>query len=149
MKCFSHCHAVSCARTLEKGKATLYAMTLALAATTAALWLEAAEFPLKGIVLWPDEARDHPELNEVVALEFGTDLVALSSKRQDAGVALPRKVAMYLSRELTNDSHEKIGMLFNRDYSSVIAAVRSLIKQMESDESLKRRVQDIRYLLEA
>ena len=86
---------------------------------------------------------------EVVALEFGTDLVALSSKRQDAGVALPRKVAMYLSRELTNDSHEKIGMLFNRDYSSVIAAVRSLIKQMESDESLKRRVQDIRYLLEA
>ena len=86
---------------------------------------------------------------EVVALEFGTDLVALSSKRQDAGVTLPRKVAMYLSREMTSESHEKIGMLFNRDYSSVIAAVRSLMKQMESDESLKRRVQDIRYLLEA
>lgn len=86
---------------------------------------------------------------EVVALEFDTDLVALASKRQDAGVSLPRKVAMYLCREMTTDSHEKIGMLFNRDYSSVIAAVRSLIKQMESDESLKRRVQDIRYLLEA
>ena len=86
---------------------------------------------------------------EVVALEFGTDMVALASKRQDAGVSLPRKVAMYLCREMTTDSHEKIGMLFNRDYSSVIAAVRSLIKQMDTDEALARKVQDIRYLLEA
>ena len=86
---------------------------------------------------------------EVVALEFGTDMVALASRRQDAGVSLPRKVAMYLCRELTPESHEKIGKLFNRDYSSVIAAVLSLQKQMEKDESLARRVQDIRYLLEA
>ena len=86
---------------------------------------------------------------EVVALEFGTDMVALASRRQDAGVSLPRKVAMYLCRELTPESHEKIGKLFNRDYSSVIAAVLSLQKQMEKDDSLARRVQDIRYLLEA
>ena len=86
---------------------------------------------------------------QVVALEFNTDMVTLASKRQDAGVSLPRKVAMYLCREMTTDSHEKIGMLFNRDYSSVIAAVRSLIKLMDNDEALARKVQDIRYLLEA
>ena len=101
----------------------------------------------------PSSANGMQELTikgiaEVVALEFGTDMVALASKRQDAGVSLPRKVAMYLCREMT-DSHEKIGMLFNRDYSSVIAAVRSLIKQMDKDEALVRKVQDIRYLLEA
>lgn len=102
----------------------------------------------------PSSANGMQELTikgiaEVVALEFGTDMVALASKRQDAGVSLPRKVAMYLCREMTTDSHEKIGMLFNRDYSSVIAAVRSLIKQMDKDEALVRKVQDIRYLLEA
>lgn len=86
---------------------------------------------------------------QVVALEFNTDMLALTSKRQDAGVSLPRKVAMYLCREMTTDSHEKIGMLFNRDYSSVIAAVRSLVKQMDKDGDLARKVQDIRYLLEA
>lgn len=86
---------------------------------------------------------------EAVALEFGTDLVALSSKRQDAGVSLPRKVAMFLCRELTSDSFEKVGQMFNRDYSSVIAAVRSLQKQMDADEDLCRKVRDIRYLLEA
>ena len=86
---------------------------------------------------------------EIVALEFGTDLIALASRRQDAGVTLPRKVAMYLCRELTPNSLETVGELFNRDYSSVIAAVRSLVKQMDKDENLARKVQDIRYLLEA
>ena len=86
---------------------------------------------------------------EIVALEFNTDLISMASRRQDAGVTLPRKVAMFLCRELTPNSLEKVGELFNRDYSSVIAAVRSLVKQMDKDENLARKVQDIRYLLEA
>ena len=94
------------------------------------------EFSIKGI-------------SETVAMEFNSDLTTLTSKRQDAGVALPRKVAMFLSRELTNSSLVEIGEFFNRDYSSVIAAVRSLAKQMDTDLGLARKVKDIRYLLEA
>lgn len=30
----------------------------------------AASFPLKGLVLWPDQAADHPELQDAVSLEF-------------------------------------------------------------------------------
>jgi chromosomal replication initiator protein len=86
---------------------------------------------------------------ETVAMEFGSDLTSLVSKRQDAGVALPRKVSMFLSREMTNSSLADIGSFFNRDYSSVIAAIQSLTKQMDKDENLARRVKDIRYLLEA
>jgi chromosomal replication initiator protein len=88
-------------------------------------------------------------ISETVAMEFNADLTALTSKRQDAGVALPRKVSMYLARELTNSSLAEIGTFFNRDYSSVIAAVQSLAKQMDTDENLARKVKDIRYLLEA
>ena len=88
-------------------------------------------------------------ISETVAMEFGSDLTALASKRQDAGVALPRKVAMCLCREMTNTSLVNIGEFFNRDYSSVIAAIRSLTKQMDKDEDLARKVKDIRYLLEA
>ena len=107
---------------------------------------------VKRLVATPGSTKQELTLKgiaEVVALEFGTDMVALASKRQDAGVSLPRKVAMYLGRELTPESHEKIGSLFNRDYSSVIAAVRSLVKLMDADENLARKVKDIRYLLEA
>ena len=86
---------------------------------------------------------------ETVAMEFGSDLTSLTSKRQDAGVTLPRKVSMFLCREMTNSSLADIGSFFNRDYSSVIAAIQSLTKQMDKDENLARRVKDIRYLLEA
>lgn len=86
---------------------------------------------------------------EAVAFEFGTDLVALSSHRQDAGVSLPRKVAMYLCRELTTESLQNVGAIFKRDYATVIAAIKSLTKQLDVDQDLARKVQDIRYLLEA
>ena len=56
---------------------------------------------------------------------------------------------MYLCRELTTDSLQNIGAMFCRDYANVIAAINSLKKQMETDASLARRVQDIRYMLEA
>lgn len=102
----------------------------------------------------PNDSSARAELTpkgiaEAVALEFKTDLIALGSKRQDAGVSLPRKVAMFLCREMTTESLQNVGALFNRDYATVIAAIQSLKKQLESDETLARRVQDLRYLLEA
>lgn len=42
------------------------ALSLALAASAA----NAAQWPLKGIVLWRDNAADHPELQESIALEY-------------------------------------------------------------------------------
>lgn len=88
-------------------------------------------------------------ISEVVAAEFGVDMVVLASKRQDAKASLPRKVAMYLCRELTTESLQNIGAMFNRDYATVIAAIQSIKKQMDNDESLLQKVQDIQYLLEA
>lgn len=102
----------------------------------------------------PNDSSARAELTprgiaETVAFEFETDLISLGSKRQDAGIALPRGIAMYLCREMTKESLQNIGAVFNRNYATVIAAIRSLTKQMDMDESLARRVQDIRYLLEA
>lgn len=101
-----------------------------------------------------NESADLGELTvkgiaEAVALEFNVDVVALCSKRQDAGAALPRKIAMHLSRELTSESLVNVGAFFNRDYATVISAIRSLKAQMDVNEDLARKVQDIRYLLEA
>ena len=102
----------------------------------------------------PSEHGGHMELTakniaEAVALEYRVEVCELSSKRQSAAISTPRKVAMYLCRELTTDSLQNIGAMFCRDYATVIAAINSLKKQMEKDASLARRVQDIRYMLEA
>ena len=50
---------------------------------------------------------------------------------------------------MTTESLSNIGAMFNRDYATVIAAIQSLKKQMDKDESLMQKVQDIQYLLEA
>ncbi len=86
---------------------------------------------------------------ESVAAEFSLEPRVLCSKRQDAGVSVPRKVAMYLCRELTTESLKSIGDVFHRDYSTVISSINSLVEQLAKDESLRRRVEDIRYMLES
>ena len=86
---------------------------------------------------------------EAVAAEFSLEPRVLSSKRQDAGVSVPRKVAMYLCRELTTESLKNIGDAFHRDYSTVISSFNSLVDQLAKDEVLRRRVDDIRYVLES
>ena len=87
-------------------------------------------------------------ISETVAASFRIDPVVLSSKRQDKGASLPRKIAMFLCRELTKESLQEIGKIFNRDYATVIAAIQSLANLMNKDEALERQVQDIRYMLE-
>lgn len=88
-------------------------------------------------------------ISEAVASSFHLDPVVLSSKRQDAGASLPRKIAMFLCRELTAESLQKIGEAFNRDYATVIASIKSLTKDMAEDAALLRRVNDLRYMLES
>ncbi len=66
----------------DKGKklpCTLVAAALWWAAVVASA---APAFPFKGIVLWPDEARDHPELADAISLEFS--YVTPSSLVKDA-----------------------------------------------------------------
>ena len=86
---------------------------------------------------------------ESVAAEFSVEPRVLCSKRQDAGASIPRKVAMYLCRELTTESLKNIGEAFHRDYSTVISSINSVVEQLSKDAGLKRRVEDIRYLLES
>lgn len=87
-------------------------------------------------------------ITETVAASFHVDVVALSSKRQDQGASIPRKIAMFLCRELTSESLQNVGANFKRDYATVIAAIQSLTRQMDEDDVLARRVKDIRYMLE-
>ena len=87
-------------------------------------------------------------ISETVAASFNIDTVVLSSKRQDKGASIPRKIAMFLCRELTSETEQEVGKIFNRDYSTVIAAIRSLTDMMDKDEALARRVRDLRYMLE-
>lgn len=79
-----------------------------------------------------------------VALEFGVRADLLSARSRVQTLALPRKVAIYLSRELTDNSFHSIGLHFHRDYSTVMTACKSLNRQLAQNAELKKQVDTIK-----
>lgn len=68
---------------------------------------------------------------------------SLVSKRRSNDVASPRHIAMYLSREILDESFTKIGSEFNRDHSTVMVAVRKVQQNLSSNTELSDTIQDL------
>jgi chromosomal replication initiator protein len=76
-----------------------------------------------------------------VAETYDLRLADMTSKRRPANIALPRMVAMYLSRRLTSASLNEIGEAFGgRDHGTVLHANRQIEERMKGDEKLRRIV---------
>jgi len=75
-----------------------------------------------------------------VALEFGASVSLLTSQTRKKNVAEPRQIAMYLARQLTDNSLHTIGLAFGRDYSTVIHSVKKVEQCLEKDADLKKQV---------
>lgn len=84
---------------------------------------------------------------EATAYVFGVKPELLASSSRVKQLSIPRKVAIYLSRELTDNSLQTIGLHFNRDYSTVIASLQNTGKLLESDLVVQARVGEIRRML--
>lgn len=74
-----------------------------------------------------------------VAETYDIRLADMTSKRRPANIALPRQVAMYLSRKLTSSSLNEIGDAFGgRDHGTVLHACRTIEEKMKTDEKLRQ-----------
>jgi len=61
---------------------------------------------------------------------------------------IPRQCAMFLSRELTDDSLEKIALYFNRkNHSTVIHAYRQIQNELEKSPGLRQQLSRIKQQL--
>ncbi|MFL5248890.1 MAG: chromosomal replication initiator protein DnaA [Myxococcales bacterium] len=96
---------------------------------------ELAEDVLGG--LYPElgpRRRTLREIQERVCGSFGVSLEELLSTSRAAGVAWPRHVAMYLSRELTDATLPAIGRAFGgRNHTTVLHAHRRTAERIASD----------------
>ncbi len=68
---------------------------------------------------------------------------SLVSKRRSNDVASPRHIAMYLSREILDESFTKIGERFSRDHSTVMVAIRKVKENLSHDTELSDTIQDL------
>jgi chromosomal replication initiator protein len=88
----------------------------------------------------PDQLTPERILN-VVAERFAVRSDALFGKRRTRSIAMPRQIAMYLVRQLTELSLVEIGRLFGgRDHTTVIYACEKVGREMTTDSELAEKV---------
>ncbi len=106
-----------------------------------------AEEVLKDILL--DVAyREIPVelIQHEVCRYFGISKGDLLGSSRSKAFSYPRQVAMYLSRELTDESLPKIGRAFGgRDHSTVMHALAKISKLMNSDRDVFNQIHEITY----
>ena len=64
---------------------------------------------------------------------------SLITKKRSNDVAYPRHIAMYLAREVLNESYPRIGEEFNRDHSTVMNAVKKVKANLSGDSRACRK----------
>jgi len=106
-----------------------------------------AEEVLKDIL--PDQAyREIPVelIQHEVCRYFGISKADLVGASRSKGFAYPRQVAMYLCREITDESLPKIGRAFGgRDHSTVMHATSKIANLINSDRDTFNQIHEITY----
>jgi len=80
-------------------------------------------------------------IQKKVAEKFDIRLADMTSKRRPENIAFPRQIAMYLARQLTENSLSAIGEAFGgRDHGTVLHACRLVKDRMEVDPNVRQVV---------
>jgi len=88
------------------------------------------------------------KIQNVVSGYYNISLNEMLSQRRSRPLARPRQIAMYLAKKLTTRSLPEIGRRFaNRDHTTVIHAVKTIIRLSEKDEEMKKDISQIKNML--
>ncbi len=79
-------------------------------------------------------------IQRMVAEYYDIRLGDMTSKQRPQNIAFPRQVAMYLCREMTDQSLPSIGNAFGRNHATVLHAHRSVGSKMKTDASLRQTI---------
>lgn len=107
--------------------------------------VELAQQALKDIL--PDSKSDIitvEKIQQIVADHFQLKVEDFKAKKRTRTVAHPRQIAMYLSRELTDNSLPKIGEMFGgRDHTTVLHAHDKVRTELANNKNYKLEIQNI------
>ena len=84
-------------------------------------------------------------IQRTVSRKFGIEEDLLRAKTRKQEVVEARQVAMFLAKELTNNSLKTIGIHFGgRDHSTVIHAVQTVLDDMKHNPALLTKIDELR-----
>lgn len=112
--------------------------------TAREITVELAQEVLKDIIADSCSPLTVERIQRVVAEHYGVGEEALRGRRRTASIALPRQVAMYLSRTLTPHSLNEIGSRFGgKDHTTVLHACDKIRRCRNEDAAFDATVERI------
>lgn len=103
--------------------------------------LELVKEALKDILSFNRGQISIEMIQKTVAEYYKIKLADMYSKRKPAKIAVPRQIAMYLAKELTQKSLPEIGDAFGgKDHTTVLYAVRKITELRAHDTELNRQI---------
>ena len=83
-------------------------------------------------------------IQEIVSKYFQISIEDMKDKARRKEIVIARQVAMYFSKDFTNNSLKSIGYHFGgRDHSTVIHAVQSVNDMIDTDNFFKKNIEEI------
>lgn len=109
-----------------------------------AVTLELAQEVLKDMVKESRKNITVPKILEVTGRYFSVSTEDIKSSRRTKSFLIPRQVAMFLARKLTDLSLKEISKYFgNRDHATILHSVQKIESELKKDEKIKNLVTDI------
>ncbi len=106
--------------------------------------LELTKEVLKDLLKEPKKLITMDFIAHCVAEEFGLSLQDIKTKKRNKNIVLPRQIAMYLSRELTDLSFPEIGDYFGgKDHTTVLHSFNKIKEGVNNLPDLKDKVERV------
>ena len=67
--------------------------------------------------------------------------------KRNSKVVYPRQIAMYLCRDMINESYPQIAAAFSRDHTTILHAYDKITKEIERNEETKNMISEIKQKL--
>lgn len=83
-------------------------------------------------------------IQDVVSTYFNIKKQDLLGKKRKAQFAFPRQIAMYLCRDVVNESYPQIAQAFSRDHTTILHAYDKISKEIDKNQELKQQILEIK-----
>ena len=91
------------------------------------------------------EKNDIYRIQKIVSEHFQISVDDIRSKKRSSNISFPRQIAMYLCRNMTNESFPKIGIEFGgKDHSTVMHSVEKIEKEMKDNKDLYNIIEKLK-----
>ena len=85
------------------------------------------------------------KIQRVVADYYQISVDDLKSKKRSASIAYPRQIAIYICRNVLNESFERIGLEFGgKDHSTVMYSCDKIVEELKNNQELQKTIEKIK-----